>query len=44
METYCQEVGQEVAVAYPFTTGTFTCHHLVEKAPDLWKKTQVVGT
>ena len=26
------------------TIGTFTCHLLVEKTPDLWKKEQTVGT
>ena len=26
------------------TIGTFTCLLLVEKAPDLWKKVQIVGT
>ena len=26
------------------TIGTFTCPLLVEKAPDLWKKAQIVGT
>ena len=31
-------------VADLFTTRTFTCPLLVEKAPDLWKKTQIVGT
>ena len=25
-------------------TGTFICHLLVEKTPDLWKKAQNVGT
>ena len=44
MGTYCQEVNQEVAVADLSTTGTFTCHILVEKALDLWKKAQIVGT
>ena len=42
--TYCQEVNQEVAMADLSTTGTFTCPLLVEKTPDLWKKTQIVGT
>ena len=27
-----------------FTIGTFTYSLLVEKSPDLWKKTQIVGT
>ena len=27
-----------------YVTGTFTCPFLVEKAPDVWKKTQIVGT
>ena len=40
MGTYCQEV----AVTDLSTTRTFTCPLLVEKAPDLWKKTQIVGT
>ena len=31
-------------MAYLSTTGTFTCPLLVEKAPDLWKKTQIIGT
>ena len=44
MGTYCQEVNQEVVVAYLSTTGTFTCPFLVEKAHDLWKKTHIVGT
>ena len=44
METYCQEVNQEATVVDLSTTGTFTCPLLVEKAPDLWKKSQVVGT
>ena len=26
------------------TTGTFTCHLLVEKALDVWKKEQIVNT
>ena len=26
------------------TTGTYTCPLLAEKAPDLWKKAQIVGT
>ena len=38
MGTYCQEVNQEVVVAYLSITGTFTCPLLVEKAPDLWKR------
>ena len=40
MGTYCQEV----AVADLSTTGTFTYHILVENAPDLWKKAQIVST
>ena len=44
MGTYCQKVNQEVAVAYLSTTRTFAYHLLVEKAPDLWKKAQIVGT
>ena len=27
-----------------FATGTFTCPLSVEKAPDVWKKTQIVDT
>ena len=42
MGTYCQEVNQEVAVTYLSTTGTFTCHLLVEKTLDVWKKAQIV--
>ena len=30
--TYCQEVNQEVALADPYATRTFTCPLLVEKA------------
>ena len=44
METYCQEVNQEVAVANLSATGKFTCHLLVEKTLDVWKKTQIVDT
>ena len=45
METYFQEVNQEVVVAdLSITTGTFTYPLLVEKTPDLWKKTQIIGT
>ena len=44
MRTYCQEVNQEVAVANLSATRTFSCHLLVEKTPDVWKKTQIVGT
>ena len=44
MGTYCPEVNQKVAVANLSTTGTFTCSLLVEKAPELWKKAQIVGT
>ena len=44
MGTYCPEVNQEVVVADLSNIGTFTCPLLVEKAPDLWKKTQIVGT
>ena len=40
MGTYCQEENQEVAAA----TRTFTCPLLVEKAPNFWKKAQIVGT
>ena len=42
MGTYCQEVNQEEAVADLSTIGTFTCPLLVEKAPDVWKKTQLL--
>ena len=38
MGTYCQEVNQEVVVAYLSTTRTFTCPLLVEKTPNVWKK------
>ena len=38
METYCQEVNQEVAMADLSTIRTFIYPFLVEKAPDLWKK------
>ena len=44
MGTYCQEVNQEVVVVDLFTIRTFTCPLLVEKAPNLWKKAQIVGT
>ena len=44
MGTYCQEVNQEVVVADLSTTGTFTCHLLVEKIPDVWTKTQIIDT
>ena len=44
MGTYCQEVNQELAVTNLSTTGTFTCPLLVEKAPDVWKKAQIVDT
>ena len=44
MGTYCQEVNREVVVTNLSTIGAFTCPLLVEKAPDLWKKTQIVGT
>ena len=44
MGTYCQELNQVVVVANLSTIGTFTCHLLVEKAPNLWKKTQIVDT
>ena len=44
MGTHCQEVNQEVAMVDLSTTGTFTCPLLVEKAPNLWKKAQIVGT
>ena len=44
MGTYYQEVDQEVAVAYLSTAGTFTCPLLVEKALDLWNKTQTAGS
>ena len=44
MGTYYQEVNQEVEVVDLSTTRTFTCPLLVEKAHDLWKKAQIVGT
>ena len=44
MGTYCQDVNQEVAVANPSAIETFTCHLLVEKTPDVWKKAQIVDT
>ena len=44
MGTCCQEVNQEVAMVDLFITWTFTCHLLVEKALDLWKKAQIVDT
>ena len=44
MGTYCQEVNQEVAVADLSATGTFTCPFLVEKAPNVWKKAQIIDT
>ena len=44
MRTYCQEVNQKVAVADLSATRTFTCHLLVEKAPDVWKKAQIIDT
>ena len=43
MGTYCQEVNQEVVVANLSIIRTFTCPLLVEKTPDLWKNTQIVG-
>ena len=44
MGTYYQEVNQEVAVANLSSIRTFTCPLLVEKALDLWKNAQIVGT
>ena len=44
MGTYCEEVNKEVAVVDLFSTWTFTCSLLVEKAPDVWKKAQIVDT
>ena len=44
MRTYCQEVNQKVVVADLSNTRTITRPLLVEKTPDLWKKTQIVGT
>ena len=44
MGTYYQEVNQEVAVANLSSIRTFTCPLLVEKALDLWKSAQIVGT
>ena len=42
--TYFQEVNQKVAMADLSPIGTFACPLLVEKAPSLWKKAQIVGT
>ena len=42
--TYCQVVNQEVAVSNLSIIGTFIYPLLVEKRPDLWKKTQIIGT
>ena len=39
MGTYCQEVIQEVAVIDLSAIGTFTCPILVEKTPNVLKKT-----
>ena len=44
MGTYCQEVNQEVAVEDLSATGTFTYPLLVEKTPNVWKKTQIFYT
>ena len=44
MGTYCQEVNKEVAVIDLSAIGTFTCPLLVEKTPDVLKKTQIVDT
>ena len=44
METYCQEVNREVVVADLSTTRKFTYPLLLEKALDLWKKAQIIGT
>ena len=44
MVTYCQDVNPEVVVENLSTTGTFTCLLLVEKALDVWKKTQIIDT
>ena len=44
MGTYCQELNQVVVVANLSTSETFSCHLLVEKTPNLWKKTQIVAT
>ena len=44
MGTYFQEVNQEVAVEDLSTTGTFPCHLLVEKVPNVCKKTQIIDT
>ena len=44
MGTYYQEVNTEVAMTNLSTIGIFTCPLLVEKAHDLWKKAQIVGT
>ena len=44
MGAYCQEVNQEVAMAYLSATGKFTYPLLVEKTPNVWKKAQIVDT
>ena len=44
MGTYCQKVNQEVVVAGLSAIRTFTCPLLVEKTPDVLKKTQIVDT
>ena len=37
-------MNQEVVVAYLLAIGTFTCHLLVEKTPNVWKKGKIVDT
>ena len=45
MGTYCQEVNyEEIAVANLPSIGSFICHLLVKKAPDLWKKSHTSNT
>ena len=44
MGTYCQEVNQKVAMVDLPATGTFTNTLLVEEAPNLWKKAQIIST
>ena len=42
MGTYCKELNQEVTVEDLSATGAFTFPLLVEKTPDVWKKSQIV--
>ena len=44
MGTCCQEVNQEVTMANLFATRTFSCPILEEKAPNVWKKAQIIDT